>query len=260
MNVLSPKQAEIQSRESRILELALPMVASAGLSGLSMEAIAREMSYAKGTIYNHFSCKEEILLALAIQANEKRLELFEAAAASQELSRHKISAIGIACEDFRLRFAELFGIDCMVRHVTVWDKASEKRRDMMAQCEHRCMTMVGTIGQQAAACGDLDLSQINGPNGKCGVQDIVFGLWSLTYGGMIIDDTSPGLEQIGIKDTFAAIRRNCHALMDGYHWRPLFDPDSDQAFVKSVRSHLKRKVPHPKKASANVSQSGRTES
>lgn len=258
MTVLSPKQAEIQSREARILELALPMVAQGGLSGLSMEAIAKQMSYAKGTIYNHFSCKEEILLALAIQANEKRLELFEVAAASQTLARHKISAIGVACEDFRLRFAERFDIDCMVRHVTVWDKASEKRRDMMAQCEHRCMTMVGTIGQQAAASGDLDLDQINGPKGKCGVQDIVFGLWSLTYGGMIIDDTSPGLEQIGIKDTFAAIRRNCHALMDGYHWQPLFDPDTDRAFVKTVRSHLKRKVPQQQASLKNGSKTGRT--
>lgn len=257
MTELSPKQAEIQSRESRILELALPMVAKAGLSGLSMEAIAKEMSYAKGTIYNHFSCKEEILLALAIQANEKRLELFEAAAASQTLTRHKISAIGVACEDYRLRFADLFGIDCMVRHVTVWEKASEKRRDMMAQCEHRCMTMVGTIGQEAASRGELDLDRINGAKGKHGVQDIVFGIWSLTYGGMIIDDTSPGLEQIGIKDTFAAIRRNCQALMDGYHWQPLFDPDADKAFVKSVRAYLKRNVPQPKTIRVKPPQPGR---
>ncbi|MCA9139217.1 MAG: TetR/AcrR family transcriptional regulator [Planctomycetales bacterium] len=234
---LSPKQAEIRSRESRILQLARPMVARQGLAGLSMEAIAKEMAYAKGTIYNHFACKEEILLALAIQANEKRLELFMVATEKAIRSRDKISAIGVACEDFRVRFPDLFEIDSMVRHSTVWEKASQKRREMMAVCEQRCMGMVSEIGRESIANGDLIL-----PTGT-GIEDIVFGLWSLTYGGMIINDSSPGLDQIGIRDSFAAIRRNCHALMDGFRWQPLYDAQADQKLVRSVRATLKRKVP-----------------
>lgn len=234
---LTPKQAEIRSRESRILQLARPMVAENGLAGLSMEAIAKEMSYAKGTIYNHFACKEEILLALAIQANETRLELFKTATANQPHSRSKIGGIGVACEDFRLRFADLFAIDGMVRHATIWEKASAQRREMMATCEQRCMALVSQVGREAVESGDLVL-----PAGQ-GVEDIVFGLWSLTYGGMIIDESSPGLDQIGIRDCYAAIRRNCHALMDGYRWQPLYDPETDRKLVRSVRSRLKRKVP-----------------
>lgn len=233
---LTPKQAEIRARESRILQLARPMVAREGLAGLSMDAIAREMAYAKGTIYNHFACKEEILLALAIKANEKRLELFTAAAGQQSRSRDKISAIGVACVDFRIRFADLFDIDCMVRHATVWEKASEQRREMMAVCEQRCMTLLSEIGHQAVAAGELNL-----PEGT-GVEEIVFGLWSLTYGGMIIDVSSPGLEQIGIRDSFAAIRRNCHALMDGYGWQPLYDARRDRRFVTQVSAWLAQNV------------------
>lgn len=237
MTTLSPKQAEIQSRESRILDLALPLVARDGLAGLSMEAIAKQMAYAKGTIYNHFACKEEILLALAIKANEKRLELFKVATETQPHPRQMMSGIVLACEDFRVRFADLYDVDCIVRHVTVWKKASEQRREMMATCEHNCMTMVSQIGRLAVESGDLVL-----PPGQ-GVQSMMFGLWSLTYGGMVIADTSPGLDQIGIKDTFAAIRRNCNALMDGYNWQPLYEPESDHKFVRNVRAMLKRKVP-----------------
>ena len=86
---LTRKQAEILAREQRILRLARPMVSDCGLAGISMDAIAKEMDYAKGTIYNHFSCKEEILLALAIEANSKRLELFQAATDRQESSRRE---------------------------------------------------------------------------------------------------------------------------------------------------------------------------
>ena len=57
---MTPKQAEVRARESRILQLARPMVARPmvarrGLAGLSMDAIAKTMAYAKGTIYNHFA-------------------------------------------------------------------------------------------------------------------------------------------------------------------------------------------------------------
>lgn len=227
---------EIRRRERKILHLARPMVAEGGLAGISMEAIAKEMEYAKGTIYNHFSCKEEILLALAIAANEKRLELFQAATERQESTRDKISGIGVACEDFRERFADLFKIDVMVRHSTVWEKASEKRREAMAECEQRCMTMVAAVGYQALEKGDLVL------NAPTRVEDMMFGLWSLTYGGMIIDDSSPGLDHVGIRNSFTAIRRNCHALMDGYAWRPLYDIERDRKLVRNTRSYLKRRV------------------
>lgn len=233
---LTRKQAEIRSRERRILQLARPMIARDGLAGLSMEAVAKQMAYAKGTIYNHFSCKEEILLALAIQANEKRLELFTVAAEQQSASRDKISAIGVACEEFRLRFADLFEIDCMVRHATVWEKASEQRRDTLAVCEQRCMTLLSEIGHQAITAGELKLSA------GTRIEEVVFGLWSLTYGGMVIDVSSPGLDRIGIQDCLVAIRKNCHALMDGFGWQPLYDAQLDRQFVAGVRALLQRSI------------------
>ncbi|MCD0459769.1 TetR/AcrR family transcriptional regulator [Roseiconus lacunae] len=233
---LTPKQAEIRNREAKIIELARPMVARGGLAGLSMEAIAREMSYAKGTIYNHFSCKEEILLALAIGANNKRLELFVNAVEAMETPRDKISAIGVACQEFRIRFEDLFFIDSLVRHSTVWEKASEQRREAMAMCEQYCMSVVAGVGQEAVQCGDLVVADATP------VEDIMFGLWSLTYGGMIIDGSSPGLDSVGVQDAFVAIRRNCHALMDGYRWRPLYEPVRDRKLIDQVRDRLNRCV------------------
>lgn len=237
MEQLTPKQREIRTRETRILALARPMVAEGGISALSMDAIAKEMQYAKGTIYNHFGCKEEILLALAIQASETRLALFRAGSDSESQSRDRMAAVGIACEEFRTRFADLFAIEHLVRHATIWEKASDRRRETLATCESRCMGLVSAIGHDAVAAGDLPL-----PRGHQ-VEDLVFGLWSLTYGGMVIDESSPGLKDIGIRDTFAAIRRNCNAMMDGFQWKPLFDPDAYGKVVKRVRRALVRQIP-----------------
>ena len=236
---LTRKQAEIQTREARILRLALPMVARGGLAGLSMDAIASEMEYAKGTIYNHFSCKEDVLLALAIRATETRLQLFNISVDRGGRPRDKMVGIGVACEDYRLRFADLFSIESMVRHEAIWEKTSEKRRELMQTCEGNCMAVVARVGYEAVEAGDLPL-----PSGR-NVEDIVFGLWSISYGGMIIDETSPGLERIGITDTHAVIRRNCHALMDGYGWQPLYDAEADRKLVRNIRATLKRKLPAP---------------
>ncbi|WP_158222781.1 TetR/AcrR family transcriptional regulator [Rhodopirellula sp. MGV] len=218
------------------MRIARPRLARGGLAALSMEAIAREMSYAKGTIYNHFSCKEEILLALAIGANNKRRELFLTAVESMSTSRDKIAAIGVACQDFRVRFADLFQIDVLVRHSTVWEKVSEQRREAMALCEQRCMGVVVNVGMEAVRRGDLTL-----PDSLC-IEDVMFGLWSLTYGGMLIEGSSPGLDRLGIHDGFSAIRRNCHALMDGYQWKPLYDAEHDEILIQKVRSLLHREV------------------
>ncbi|MCA9258394.1 MAG: helix-turn-helix transcriptional regulator, partial [Planctomycetales bacterium] len=80
MKTLTRKQRELQEREARILEVSREVVVREGYHGLSMDRVAEALEYSKGTIYNHFSCKEDIILALAVQTTEKRTELFERAA------------------------------------------------------------------------------------------------------------------------------------------------------------------------------------
>ncbi len=232
MDKLTAKQAEIRDRGQAILSVARPMVINEGLGSLSMDAIAKQISCTKGTIYNHFRCKEEVLLAIAIQASETRYALFDAAQQSERSSRDRMAAIGVACEDFRIRFADLFHIESMVRHTTVWAKGSAQRRDLMLDCESRTMALVGGVAKDGVEAGDLKLPR------KVRVEELVFGLWSLTYGGMLIDASSPGLQQVGIPDPFASIRHNCNAIMDGWNWQPLYDRSAYNRLVLRVRKML----------------------
>lgn len=127
---LSPKQREIRRRESRILELARPAVASGGLAALSMEELAGQLGTAKGTIYNHFPNKEEIVLALAVEAVDRRLDLFNQAVMLRGSSRQRIAAIGIACEVYVDRLPDRFRAEQLIRHETVWgENVRETPRD-----------------------------------------------------------------------------------------------------------------------------------
>lgn len=232
MAVLTKKKREILERESKILDLARPMIASGGLASLSMEAIASELKTAKGTIYNHFPNKEEIVLALAIQSVECRLRLFNQAALMRGRPRERIQAIGIACEFFTDRHPELFSIEQIIRHDVVLDKTSTRRQEVLKSCEGRCMHAVAGVIRDGVACGDLVCGESQA------IEDIVFGLWSLVYGGLTLEATSPSLRDIGILDARIAIRRNCNAMLDGLNWQPHYDADRYAKWLIKVKKEL----------------------
>ena len=68
MGTLTRKQREIAEREQLILGIAAEMLVERGYLGLTMDRIAAATEYSKGTIYQHFPNKEEIVAALATES------------------------------------------------------------------------------------------------------------------------------------------------------------------------------------------------
>ncbi len=215
METLSPKQLEIKAREKRILEIARPMVVESGYHGMNMDRIAEELETSKGTLYNHFACKEEIVLALAIQAMEKRVGLFRQAAQFRGKSRFRMDAIGVAAEIFVKQYSDYFKFEQILTLGSVLEKTSEKRQSLIRSCELQCMSIVGGIVRDAVANEDLKLDAPLSP------EDIVFGLWALTSGGYSIAFSSQSLSQLGLSEPFGLVKRHASALMDGFNWHPL---------------------------------------
>lgn len=214
MVTLSRKKREIQEREVQILRLARPILLKEGYQALSMERLASMMEYAKGTLYNHFPNKEEIVLALALESIELRFKLFEAAYHLDGISRHRLLAIGAACEIYTQRYAEHFAIEEWIRNSTIWDKSSPRRQELIRQCESRCIGLVATIVFEAVTCGDLVLQEGMTP------QEMIFGFWAINYGSQVLSATSPSLPDVGIMDPIKSIRRHCYTLLNGYAWKP----------------------------------------
>jgi AcrR family transcriptional regulator len=222
MKTLTPKKQEIAQRESRILAVARPMVVRDGYHGLNMDRIACELGLSKGTIYNHFSCKEEIVIALLVETVTKRMQMFRQAAQFQECSRFRMMSIGEAAERFARQWPEHFRFEQIVRLDSVWEKTSEKRRDIVRSGEMNCMGTVAGIVRDAIASGELHLPRQISP------EDLVFGLWSLTSGAYSIVLTSDSLENLGMNEPYATVRTHTSVMLDGYAWQPLshaFDRD-----------------------------------
>ncbi|MDF1742718.1 MAG: TetR/AcrR family transcriptional regulator [Gimesia sp.] len=227
MNTKDRKHREMQEREAIILECARPMFIEGGYNGLNMDRLTSMLEYSKGTIYNHFSCKEEIIITLAIQTLEKRLAMFEKASLFQGTSRERIAAIGTAAELFVKLYPDHFRVEQTIRLDSIWDKTSEERRQVMSNCERRCIGLVSGVVRDGIASGDLNLNDSATP------EEIVFGLWSLSFGGYSIISTSNSLQELGISEPFQMLRHNYSRFLDGIQWKPLSsEVDYDAVFER----------------------------
>lgn len=229
----SRKQREVEQREALILQVAREMLLEHGYLGLRMDQIADRIEYSKGTIYQHFPNKEEIILALANQALEKRSAMFVHAATLRSGSRDRLTAAGAAAELFIELFPDYFQIEQIIRINSVWAKTTEQRQHLMRGCENRCISVITDIVKDAIAEGDMQM-----PADRC-PQDLVFGLWAMCLGAFGIIASHSSLHEIGIADPIAAHWFNTNQMLDAYGWRPLGTERDYAAMVDAVKSELR---------------------
>lgn len=211
----SRKQREIRAREAQILDVARHQLLDRGYLGLNMDRIAAEIEYSKGTIYQHFRNKEEIVLALATQALETRLKMFQSAAAYEGPARLRMATVGAAAEAFVEHFAHHFLVEQVVRVSSIWEKTSPDRRELMEWCERQCMATTVAVVHDGVAEGSLKIPDGHKP------EELIFGMWSLYQGAQTIAHTSHTLAEIGIENPIASLRFNQNRVLDGYGWTPL---------------------------------------
>lgn len=215
METPTSKKIAIQEREKLILKLSRKMVVEAGYHGLSLDTLSSELGVSRGTIYNHFTCKEEILLALVIETMDRRREMFQRAASYAGAPRIRIAGIGVAAEIFVRLYPDHFRVEQIVKSDSIWDKTSSERQSKMKMCQVHCVGICAGIVRDGIAQGHLKLKNGATP------EDIVFGLWSMAEGAYSIIATSDAMTELGITEPFHAVRNNWHHLLDGYGWEPL---------------------------------------
>jgi len=214
MNLTKTKQHEVAQREQDLLRHCRVILLSEGYKAVNIDRLAAEVGVSKGTVYNHFANKEEIIMALATQSWQLRQRIFTAASTMAGPSRSRMLAIGAACEHFRIECQDHFEVELWARNHHLWEKTGDAIHNGISQCEQNTMGIVAGIVRDAIARGELTNLDIS-------PEEVVFGFWSLIYGGQLLASTSPSLRSIGLFDTETTMRRHCHHLLTGLNWRPL---------------------------------------
>lgn len=232
VSTISRKQREILDREQLILQTARNIFRTRGYLGLNMNRVAEELQYAKGTIYQHFKNKEEMILAMAAETLQKRIAMFEKAARFQGRPRHRISAVGCAAELFVKWYPDHFELEKVLSCSSIIQKTDEKLQDKKNSAELKCVSIVAGVVRDAIAAGDLTLPESVQPD------QLVFGLWSMTYGGYSVMDCTETMMLMGVNDGFQLVRDNSNRFLDGFGWKPLSSNSDYNEIYRQVKDEI----------------------
>ncbi len=204
-----------QQREQVLLKLAQQILRQDGFAGLSMDRLTALSDVSKGTLYNHFSSKEDVLTALSVDSLERLQQLFRLALGFNGHSRERALALHHAYQRFSAAEPTLFL--CLLTAATpgVMEKSSPERLQRRQQLETELLTMCQTVLAAALADGSLTL-----PDGAA-VEQYAFINWALAFGcnALFIP-----LRQLGLFAGLEAEQVNIHSLsllLDGMGWLPL---------------------------------------
>ena len=212
---LSRKQRDMLEREELILSAAQKMIHEHGYNHLTMDRVAESVEYSKGTIYNHFASKEDLVCSLCCRCITNLIEVFERAYEYPGSSRERYSAIGIGYSLYH----QLHPMDAQniqtVKNNAVREKISDDKLAEMESLEHKITKIARSIVQQAIDCGDLSKDHSNQVN------TIVFGCWSMHYGALLLDQSDIPLHELGFSPAVNMLWQNSNIYLDGYQWLPL---------------------------------------
>jgi len=228
MPTLTPKQQEIRDRERQILDVARTILIERGYLGLTMELIAEAMGCSKGTIYQHFTCKEDISAALVKETACKRTELFEKASTFRGRTRERMTAIGIAADIFVRLYPQHFQTETLVAYSSIREKVGPRIIESLRDQEFRCMVIAAGIVRDGIAQGDLELPEDVSP------EQLTFGMWTMSIGSYLILTSGAPIDRVGIERPLDALMRNYQAMLDGYRWAPLTEAWNYEETVRRI--------------------------
>jgi AcrR family transcriptional regulator len=222
---LTRKQREINEREQLILSAAQSMLHQHGYNYLTMDRVAETVEYSKGTIYNHFASKEDLVCSLCCRCVGNLIEVFERAYHYPGTTRERYSAIGIGYSIYH----QLHPLDTqilqIVKNNAIREKISNFKLAEMELLEQKITNITSSIVQEAIDCGDLDRRY------QDSVSTIVFGCWSMHYGALMLDQSDIPLHELGFNPVVNMLWKSANIYLDGYQWQPLSTSiDTDSLF------------------------------
>lgn len=212
---LSKSEQKKADREQELLDLAVSILKDDGFAALSLEKLTAQSSYSKGTIYNHFSSKEDCLLALSIRAIGSIMEMFMRALQFDGSLREKAVAIHYAYQLYARLEPTLFMTVLNSKAPGMRDKTSPERGDLLDSLEAKINSFSDQMFRNAIANGDLELPP------HLSIETLYFSNWAMSFGTNALMMTAPESKLVNSLNPNTLLLQNISILMDGMNWKPL---------------------------------------
>lgn len=241
---MSPKifsQEEKDAREQEMLECAKQIIRTEGIASLTIDKLVKQLPYSKGTVYNHFSSKEDIMLSVCTNHMQKMGEILARGLTFNGTCREKALAVHVGSLLNSQANPDDFMIGVTVKTAGCTSKASESRQQQHQQIE---MALLGPIFAHFRSAVKEGHCQI--PQGMS-IEQMTFSCWSADFGVQTLlmgdNDVCTVRSQLNIE---TELFNSINLIHDGMCWLPLakdFDwKDSVERIKKEVFSAEVEKI------------------
>jgi len=212
---LSKSEQKKLDREEELVDLAVAILNVHGFAGLSLEKLTAESRYSKGTIYNHFSSKEDCLSALCIRAISSILDLFRRALAFDGCSREKAVAVHYSYQLYARLEPTLFMTVLSSKAPGVREKTSFERQKIIDELEFEVNNFSDAMFRNAVADGSLKIPA------HLTIETLTFSNWAMSFGTNILATSAAEAKAVNRLDPNTILLQNIGIVLDGMNWQPL---------------------------------------
>ena len=233
---MSPKIFSLEeknAREQEMLNGAKQIIITEGEVALSIDKLVSKLPYSKGTFYNHFTCKEDIILAISTEHVEKLAHLFTRALSFNGNSREKALAIHVGSVLHSRANPEDFMIGVSVKTASCSSKASPLRHQQHLEAERLLLSPIFAHYRQAVDSGECLL-----PEGM-GVEQLAFTSYSIDFGTQLL--LMGENEHCSIRSQLNAEREllnSINLIHDGMCWQPLTKDFDWRGSVERIKKEI----------------------
>ena len=201
--LLTRKQQERIARDELILSVASELFAAQGYHHTTMQNIADRVGYSKGTIYQHYTCKEDVLAKLYLVCGHLLLQSIESVLQSETSTRMKIMMITSVFLGNSRNLPAISANVTMVKSPEFYSKLSEEHQAEITKVD---AAMLGLIIQLFNHC----------PNFGCSnVKNATFGWWSMLLGAQSVLISGWDIRALGFKSPEESMFYSLNLFLDG---------------------------------------------
>ncbi len=227
MSPRSLSHTDLLAREQELIDTAIEIMEQEGTAGLTMDKVVARVPYSKGTVYNHFSSREDLLTGVCNASMSQLAQLFQRAVSFKGSTRERIAAVHYAYLLHALLDPSKFMLVLYAKTANMIERTSEVRMQQHYELEGRLMGPVLQVVDEAIENGDVTLPPHLTP------KQAVFTNWAGCFGviALLISCQGHCGARSGL-DLQQEVINHINLVLDGMSWRPL---SNEWDYAKSIQ-------------------------